>query len=571
MSQLVDTIVATASATDRGLVTGDPQAPQRQAWAQVHKQARQVAHGLVADGLRPGGSVALLAAEPAWIAPAVQGVWLAGGSVTMLHQPTPRTQLADWVRDTLRALDLVGADVVLLDTSFAAVAAELAGHRVRYRMLADMIGTAGTAGTSDTAADATVVPVPTGEHDIALLQLTSGTTALPKAVRITHGNLLANIVAMAERGHLDPGEDVMMSWLPLFHDMGMIAFMALPMTLGLELVKLTPGDFLGAPLVWPTLLARFSVTITGAPNFGYALLRKQLATVQDPAAFDLSALRIALNGAEPIDEAVVRGLAEAGARFGLRSDCMLAAYGLAEATLAVSAASPSGGLRVDVVDSARLDAGVAAPAEPGSATRTFSRLGMPLRGVKVAVLGPDGTRLGERQIGELMVRGESVTPGYLTVEGPVDAHDEEGWLHTGDLGYLADGEVVVCGRSKDVIIMAGRNIYPTDIERAAASVDGVRAGNVAAVRIDAGSRREGFAIVLESRYAGDTDAELALSRQVVAQVIEAVDARPVTVRVVPPGSLSKTPSGKLRRAEAAMHLAAGQTAAGTPEPSVSAV
>ncbi|GAB3870941.1 hypothetical protein GCM10029964_006360 [Kibdelosporangium lantanae] len=148
------------------------------------------------------------------------------------------------------------------------------------------------------------------------------------------------------------------------------------------------------------------------------------------------------------------------------------------------------------------------------------------------------------------MRGNPITPGYLTVDGPRDVQDADGWLSTGDIGYTVDGDIVVCGRSKDVIILAGRNIYPTDIERAAGTVDGVRAGNAVAVRIDAGTRRERFAVVLESKQAGDPDEDARIRREVASRVFESVEARPVAVLVLPPGTLPKTPSGKLRRAAA---------------------
>jgi fatty-acyl-CoA synthase len=185
--------------------------------------------------------------------------------------------------------------------------------------------------------------------------------------------------------------------------------------------------------------------------------------------------------------------------------------------------------------------------------RRFPLLGPPLPGLTARVVDEDGMVLGDREVGAIQLSGESVTPGYLTVHGPVPTQDADGWLDTGDQGYLADGVVVVCGRLKDVIIMGGRNIYPTDIERAAGQVEGVRAGNVVAVRLDVGSgvgstRRESFAVVVESRKAGDADAETAIRKEVTARVVDAVGARPARVVVVAPGSLPKTPSGKLRRA-----------------------
>ncbi len=183
--------------------------------------------------------------------------------------------------------------------------------------------------------------------------------------------------------------------------------------------------------------------------------------------------------------------------------------------------------------------------------RGFAVLGRPLNGLQARIVGDDGRTRAEREVGEIQLRGEAVTPGYLTVDGPVDTQDAHGWFATGDLGYLVDGQIVICGRAKDVIILGGRNVYPTDIERATDAVDGVRAGNAVAVRLDAGTRRERFAVVLESTVAGDTEAEAALARQVTSRVREAVDARPYSVLVLPKGSLPKTPSGKVRRAATA--------------------
>ncbi len=178
-------------------------------------------------------------------------------------------------------------------------------------------------------------------------------------------------------------------------------------------------------------------------------------------------------------------------------------------------------------------------------------MGAPLPGLEVDVVDDAGRQLGERQVGRLRIRGAAVTPGYLTVDGPLSTQDEAGWLDTGDEGYVVDEQVVICGRRKDVIIMGGRNIYPVDIERAACQVEGVRAGNAAAVRQDAGSRRERFAVVLESRLAGDVVAEKALCKEVTARIVDAVGVRPSAVVVRQPGSLPKTPSGKLRRAATA--------------------
>jgi fatty-acyl-CoA synthase len=554
MSRFVDKLVATARTSDRGVTTGEPGEPVRTTWAQVHEQAKAVAGGLISHGLVQGDAVAVLAAAPAAIGPAVQAVWLAGGSVTMLHQPTPRSDLALWAEDTVRVLNMIGSKLVLLGEPFDQLGPVLDEHGIGYRLISDL----GSGAPLETF-------VEVDEGMPALLQLTSGSTADPKAVRITHGNLFANISAMAERAELDPDNDIMVSWLPMFHDMGMVGFYTTPMTFGIELVKVTPVDFLTAPLLWARLITTYRGTITAAPNFAYALLGRRLRGVENDDEFDLSTLRIALNGAEPIDEKAVDAFVTAGSRFKMPPECVFPAYGMAEGTLAISFASPMIGLRLDHVDASALEAenqAVPVPATaPESARRTFAILGPPLSGFEARIVSPDGSVRGEREVGEIQVRGDSVTPGYLTVDGPLATQDADGWLATGDLGYIVDGEIVICGRAKDVIILAGRNIYPTDIERAATSVEGVRAGNAVAVRLDAGTRRERFAVVVESRFAADEEKAKAMRKEVGARVFEAVNARPSAVLVLPAGTLPKTPSGKLRRAAAGEQLAESINAA----------
>lgn len=547
MSRFVDLLVANA-VEERGVTTGEPHEPVRTTWAEIHGQAKAMAGALVKHGLARGDAVAVLAAAPSAIGPAVQAVWLAGGSVTMLHQPTPRSDLALWAEDTVKVLNMIGSKLVLLGDPFDQLAPVLDEHDIGYLLIKDL---------AEGQPLGTFVEV--DEDAPALLQLTSGSTAEPKAVRITHGNLFANISAMAKRAELDDQTDVMVSWLPMFHDMGMVGFYTTPMAFGIELVKVTPVDFLTGPLLWARLITKYGGTVTAAPNFAYALLARRLSGVDDED-FDLSKMRIALNGAEPIDDKAVAAFVEAGARFGMPAECVFPAYGMAEGTLAISFASPMIGLRLDYLDAAALEAdnrAVPVPTDTAAADlRTFAILGPPLDGFECRIVSTDtGEVLAEREVGEIQVRGESVTPGYLTVNGPLSTLDADGWLPTGDLGYLVDGEIVICGRAKDVIILAGRNIYPTDIERAATSVDGVRAGNAVAVRLDAGTRRERFAVVVESRHAGDAEQSKTIRKEVGARVFEAVNARPSAVLVLPAGTLPKTPSGKLRRAAAGEQLA----------------
>jgi fatty-acyl-CoA synthase len=347
----------------------------------------------------------------------------------------------------------------------------------------------------------------------------------------------------------DVDKDVMVSWLPCFHDMGMIGFLTVPMYFGAELVRVTPMDFLCDTLLWARLIDKYKGTMTAAPNFAYALLAKRLRRQAKPGEFDLSTLRFALSGAEPVEPADVEDLIEAGAPFGLKPEAILPAYGMAETTLAVSFSECGAGLVVDEVD-ADLLAGLrrAVPATKGN-TRRLASLGPLLQDIEARIVDEDGNVLPARGVGIIELRGEPVTPGYVTVGGFVPAQDEHGWYDTGDLGYVMEnGHVVVCGRVNDVIIVAGRNIYPSDIERAASRVEGVRPGCAVAVRLDGGHSREKFAVAVESNAFEDPPEVRRIKHQVAHEVLTEVDVRPRNVVVLGPGTIPKTPSGKLRRA-----------------------
>jgi fatty-acyl-CoA synthase len=320
------------------------------------------------------------------------------------------------------------------------------------------------------------------------------------------------------------------------------------MYFGAELVKVTPMDFLRDTLLWAKLIDKYKGTMTAAPNFAYALFAKRLRKQAEPGQFDLSTLRFALSGAEPVEPADVEDLLDAGKPFGLRPDAILPAYGMAETTLAVSFSECGAGLVVDEVD-ADLMAALrrAVPVTKGN-TRRLASLGPLLKDLEARVIDEHGNVMPARGVGVIELRGESLTPGYITMGGFIPAQDEHGWYDTGDLGYqMENGHIVVCGRVKDVIIMAGRNIYPTDIERAAGRVDGVRPGCAVAVRLDAGHSRETFAVAVESNAWQDPVEVRRIEHQVAHEVVAEVDMRPRNVVVLGPGTIPKTPSGKLRR------------------------
>lgn len=554
MSELLHTLVETARAQPaRGWLEtkGADGSFLREPWAQIHQDARRAAASLTDLGVGPGHAVAVFIGSPREVAVAVQACWLVGASVTMLHQPTARTNLTTYAADTFGILAMIDADALLLGPPYADIGEHFAhaadDAHTRIVTTGELL-----AGDRLMHVDPDVVR----EDAPALLQLTSGSTAAPKAVTITHGNLISNMRAMAIASEITD-DDLMVSWLPVFHDMGMVGFLCVPMVFGYRLVKVTPADFVASPTSWMRLISEHRATITAAPNFAYGIAARAL---QKAGRLDLSSLRIALNGAEPINPRTVELFCAAGERHRLDPGAMLCAYGMAEAGLAVSFSPVGRGLLVDEVDERVLgEQRVAKPVPAGASS--FALLGPPLRGIEVEVRGEHGEVLPERHVGTLVIRGEAVTPGYVTTDGFRPAQDAAGWLDTGDEGYLVDGEVVVCGRVKDLIIVGGRNIYPTDVERAAERVEGVRRGNCAAVPITAGDR-ESFAVVAESTYYDDPEQTARIAQEVRVATYADLEVRPARVVLISPGGMPKTPSGKIQRAKVRSYL---QQAMGQPD------
>jgi fatty-acyl-CoA synthase len=398
---------------------------------------------------------------------------------------------------------------------------------------------------SDLAGDAAAFRRPVYDPDaVAVLQFTSGSTADPKGVVLPNHTICANLDAVATAAALDPRSDVLVSWLPLYHDMGLVGFLMLPLTTGTPLVLGAPQDFLAAPLRWMEWISRFGGTATAGPNFAYVLATRALRTASD---LDLSTLRIALNGAEPVDPDSVEKFVAEAARHGMDPGAVFPAFGMAEVMIGGAFQEPGLGLRTDVVDRRVLETERYAAPVDGDAdgARRLAVLGRPLPGLEFRICDPEtGELRREREVGELQIRGTSVTPGYYgNADATAAMFVDGGWLRTGDLAYLLDGELVVCGRIKDVIIVGGRNVFPEDVERAVATVDGVRAGNVIAFGVEGRRGKEGLIVVAESK---DADVE-ACRRTVAERVREAVGLPAREVVLVAPGTLPKTSSGKLQR------------------------
>ncbi|MEM6109720.1 fatty acyl-AMP ligase [Mycobacterium sp. 050272] len=539
MSRFTDRIAKVAADSTLGLRFGTAGNLHFASWHDINQSAGKVAGRLAAEGVTRGARVGVLAANAEDVAPVVQGIWKLGAAMTMLQQPTSQADLSEWHEGTLRALSLLDAHCVLVGRPFVAVADALRASG--YRVIE----------VPDTWAGADAVEEPTGEDDVAIYQLTSGSTGDPKAVAITHGNLYADIAAMVAEVRIDACVDVTMSWLPLSHDMGLIAYLLSPMFAGNAAVYIPPTEFVKSPLAWLQILTEQRATVTAAPNFAYSIVSRRLRAVSD-GAYDLSALRCVVSGAEPIDPGTMYEFAQQAARFGMRVSAIGAAYGLAEATVAVSFSRVDRPLAVENVcaDELETHGRAVTGCVCGSPKKEFVLLGRPMSGVEVRIADEDRGTRPARHMGEVAIRGDAVTRHYLTAQGEVAAVDAYGWFYTGDLGYLTeDGEIVVCGRRKNVIIVAGRNIFPSDIERLAASVDGIRRGGVVAFGVTLADQREEIRIVAETVQEDPGEAAHEIRRQIGRKVRSATGLSP-TVLLVGKGKVPKTPSGKIRHVAA---------------------
>jgi fatty-acyl-CoA synthase len=544
VSILTREIIASAASSPHYLTIGTVAEPVRLTWREVHEQATRMAGRLAARAVGRHGSVAVLAADAGDVAPLAQAIWLRRAALTMLQQPTPRTDLAVWLADTVRAIMMVRADLVVVGEPFLVALDHLAAHDLAVCTVESLRGAE------------PVEPDDAEEADIAMRQLTSGSTGIPKAVEISHGNFAANTVAMCAGLDVVVDREVSLSWLPLSHDMGMTGFLCVPMQLGAEAVVVTADQFLRRPIIWAELITRHRATITSGPNFAYSMLARVLERA-DPDAIDLSSLRVAGNGAEPIDHRDLKNFAAVGARFGLRPSAPMPVYGLAEATLAVSFGAHDAPPIFDVVSRDAVAAEHNArpiPEQPDIAQQIVC-VGFPVTGMDVRIVR-DGSVRGPREIGAIELRGPTVACTYLTLDGVLPLARDDGWFDSGDLGYRdEEGRIYVCGRTKDLIVVAGKNLYPHDIERAAETVDGVRKGCVIALRVD--GEREGFAVLAEVLDADEEDVCRRISRDITTRVNRRVGHAPRVVRLLPTGTLPKTLSGKLRRNCARELLAEG--------------
>ncbi|MEW5785056.1 MAG: AMP-binding protein [Bacillota bacterium] len=528
-----------------GSAAGPGAAPDKITWAQLHRDALAVAAALQSRGVVPGDRIAILGPTTRPLVTAVQGIWLAGACVIMLPLPMRLNSLEEFMLQTRAHMRHGEVNLLLLDPDLAAYYESAEGDPP-IELLTDIQPGPGRPAAEDYR------EVSDDLERLAILQFTSGSTADPKGVMLPHHVLGSNIDGMITAAEVVE-EDIFVSWLPLYHDMGLIGLLTVPMTMGCSLVLASPQDFLNRPGDWMRWMHDFRGTVTSGPNFSWVLATRALKRFSDSGEqLDLSAVRIALNGAEPVDPDAVEKFVAQAAPFGFNPGAVFCAFGMAEVAIGGSFPPPLRGMACDAVDRATLESEkVARRADPRlSTTRRLPLLGRPIPGLEMRVCDPaTGEVREEREVGELEIRGTSVTTGYYKRPDLTAALFHDGWLRTGDLAYFVGGpdggppELVICGRIKDVIIVGGRNIFPEDLERAIGTLEGVRAGNVIAFGVTGSKGKENIVVVAEVR--AENLAEV--RREIRNRVIDVCAIPPRDIMLVHPGTLPKTSSGKLQR------------------------
>lgn len=493
------------------------------------ERARGASDGLLASGaIRAGEPFLLLAGNDLETVVAFLGGLLAGALPVPITPPLGFGGLDPWLDRLEATAERLGATAVVGPAAFLEL-------------------TRKTLPVVDTAALPTDGPgrpgVTTG---VSHVQLTSGSTAAAKGVLITHGNLLANIAGIGERSGITE-DDCVVSWLPLYHDMGLVGALLFSIHHNVDLALLSPVTFLTRPVSWLEAIDRHRGSLSPAPSFAYPYVAHRLRK-QTPN-LDLSSWRVAYCGAEPIQHEAVQRFVDLLAPCRLNPGTLLPCYGLAEATLAVTFVPVGRGLERRSVSRAALARNQVREPDGATDTETLVLLGTALPDVEIQLRDSEGAPTAPDAVGSVWLRGETVTPGYYRDEAATAAtRDAEGWLDTGDLGCWIDGELALIGRTKDIIIVRGSNHAPVSLEWAAEAVDGVRAGSAVAFAAPDPSGTEGAVVGCEVSEDETDWARGAIARQIEDAVTRRVGLRPLDVVLLDPGAIPKTTSGKIRRA-----------------------
>ncbi|HCB76232.1 MAG TPA: fatty acyl-AMP ligase [Sphingomonas bacterium] len=516
-------------------------------YSELRVDALEQAYRLIAMGVKPGERIALVAETGPEFASLFFGTVYAGAWPVPLPLPTSFGGRDSYIDQLAVQLESCDPRLLLYPAELDAMAGAAAQR----------IGVEGIAWETFAAATATETALPEAKgDDIAYLQYSSGSTRFPHGVAVTHHALLNNLAAHAH-GMALIDSDRCVSWLPWYHDMGLVGCFLSPIANQVSVDYLKTEDFARRPLAWLDLISRNpGTTLSYSPTFGYDICARRMSSqTKASERFDLSRWRVAGNGADMIRPDVMQKFVDAFADAGFKASAFLPSYGLAEATLAVSIMPPGEGIVVELVEETQLS-GISADGGRPQRYRAIVNCGRPVRDMEVEIREEDGTPLPDKAIGKVWCRGPSVMAGYFRDEASTEACMKDGWLDTGDMGYLSDGYVYIVGRAKDMIIVNGRNHWPQDIEWAVEQLPGFKAGDIAAFAITTPGGEETPAVLVQCRTSDD--AERSRLRDEIRERVRSVTGMNCVVELVPPRTLPRTSSGKLSRAKARNLYLAGE-------------
>jgi fatty-acyl-CoA synthase len=527
----------------RGLNFHDPRGMLVRAYpfSELRRDALVAARRFIAAGVGPKDRIALVAETGPEFAALFFGAVYAGAWPVPLPLPT-----SFGGRDSY--IDQLSVQLTSADPSFLLYPAELSAMA---GAAAEAVGVAGFDWETFADRAAPEAPLPQADPDeVAYLQYSSGSTRFPHGVAVTHRGLLNNLAAHSIGMEVVEG-DRCVSWLPWYHDMGLVGCLLSPIANQVSTDYLKTEDFARRPLAWLDLISRNEgTTLSYSPTFGYDICARRVSSQTNVAErFDLSRWRVAGNGADMIRPDVMQAFVDAFHEAGFSAKSFLPSYGLAEATLAVSIMPPGEGIVVELVEETTLAGDGKVHRDRPQRYRAIVNCGKPARGMEVAIRDEDGSPLGEREIGKVWCRGTSVMVGYFRDEEATEAcMDGDGWLDTGDMGYLSDGYLYIVGRAKDMIIINGKNHWPQDIEWAVEQLPGFKAGDIAAFSITTPGGEETPAVLVQCRTS-DME-ERSRLRDAIRDRVRSITGMNCVVELVPPRTLPRTSSGKLSRAKA---------------------
>jgi len=508
-------------------------------FAELRADALEQARRLIAAGIQPEDRIALIAETGQEFASLFFGVIYAGAWPVPLPLPTSFGGAQSYIDQLRVQLESCDPTLLIYPPEIGAMCAEAA-------RLTDVAATDWDAFSANPAPEA---PLPQAKpDDIAYLQYSSGSTRFPHGVAITHHALLNNLAAHSHGMELVDG-DRCISWLPWYHDMGLVGCFLSPVANQVSTDYMKTEDFARRPLAWLDLISRNQGnSISYSPTFGYDICARRMSSqTKASERFDLSRWRIAGNGADMIRPDVMQRFVDAFADAGFKATAFMPSYGLAEATLAVSIMPPGEGIVVELVEETQLSGGTARADRP-QRYRAVVNCGKPVRDMAIEVREEDGTPLPEKAIGKVWCKGPSVMVGYFRDEAATEACMVDGWLDTGDMGYMSDGYIYIVGRAKDMIIVNGKNHWPQDIEWAVEQLPGFKQGDIAAFAITTPGGEETPAVLVQCRTS-DEQERLRL-RDEIRERVRSVTGMNCVVELVPPRTLPRTSSGKLSRAKA---------------------